>query len=616
MAYKASAKVLPIRLTLGTPTVPNVKFNATITVSDTQIHSSDASASNTVGLYTGRDVSVGDYICTSQGGRVLKIESISAQTIASVTCVVEDEMRQNSISSANAVGTIDEDDGVLFEVHNGRPILFPLPAMPRGGLLNNWASEVQSRFDYFDFASSYSPSGTYPGLAVGDLVTWDSGNSEYVKLDATTTNDHIGTVTEKFTDNSIRIRPTGPVIDITLGGNEGDIWYVDQSNPGGVTRTRPTTGRVEYAYFQISANLAIYIGGTRDSGEFLDLTSNQTAAGDKTFSANVTIDGNLTVSGTTTTVNTTNTTISDSLLELGTGTTGTPTNDSGIVIERGDQLNIFIGFDESAGAIVFGQGNVTGSSTGNLTIQDVPVALGSNIQFTNSSNANVGTDMHVLYGTTTNATETTLSNSIAIPNLTTAMFQADVVARDSAGTQHCGYKLSGVVDNTSNSLQIVGTVVEEIIAESDVNWTATAEAGGTSGDIEVLGAKNDPSFASDKTYTLTANGTTYTYGPTDGAGDSYGGNFYSGINALNVPGLTIGVHSENGFVNAVKLTYVPQSGSDQLVLAATNGWDHLSMTTGTYTSGGANQTLDIKVTGEASTTIRWTAFVKLTSVTH
>ena len=95
MAYKASAKVLPIRLTLGTPTVPNVKFNATITVSDTQIHSSDASASNTVGLYTGRDVAVGDYICTSQGGRVLKIESINASSVASVTCVVEDEMRQN-----------------------------------------------------------------------------------------------------------------------------------------------------------------------------------------------------------------------------------------------------------------------------------------------------------------------------------------------------------------------------------------------------------------------------------------------------------------------------------------------------------------------------------------
>ena len=497
MAYKASAKVLPIRLTLGTPTVPNVKFNATITVSDTQIHSSDASASNTVGLYTGRDVAVGDYICTSQGGRVLKIESISAQTIASVTCVVEDEMRQNSISSANAVGTIDEDDGVLFEVHNGRPILFPLPAMPRGGLLNNWASEVQSRFDYFDFASSYSPSGTYPSLAVGDLVTWDTGNSEYVKLDATTTNDHIGTVTEKFTDNTIRIRPTGPVIDITLGGNEGDIWYVDQSNPGKVTTTRPTTGRVEYAYFQISANLAIYIGGTRDSGEFLDLTSNQTAAGDKTFSANVTIDGNLTVSGTTTTVNTTNTVISDSLLELGSGTTGTPTNDSGIVIERGNELNIFIGFDESAGTIVFGKGNITGSSTGDLTIQNVPMALGENVRFTNSNSANVSSELFTLYGTTTDATAVTLyrdaggttDSAIPIATDSTAMFQADVVARDAAGAQHCGYKLTGVIDNTGGSVALVGTVVEEIIAESDVNWTATAAANdiGNSLDISVTG---------------------------------------------------------------------------------------------------------------------------------
>ena len=45
--------------------------------------------------------------------------------------------------------------------------------------------------------------------------------------------------------------------------------------------------------------------------------------------------GDLTVSGTTTTVNTTNTTISDKLLELASGTTGSPSGDAGLIIERG-----------------------------------------------------------------------------------------------------------------------------------------------------------------------------------------------------------------------------------------------------------------------------------------
>ena len=83
---------------------------------------------------------------------------------------------------------------------------------------------------------------------------------------------------------------------------------------------------------------------------------------------NVTIAGNLTVNGTTTTVATTNTTVSDTLLELGTGTTGTPGNDSGIVIERGDENNAFIGYDESADKFTVGVGTFTGASTGNLTI--------------------------------------------------------------------------------------------------------------------------------------------------------------------------------------------------------------------------------------------------------
>jgi hypothetical protein len=80
----------------------------------------------------------------------------------------------------------------------------------------------------------------------------------------------------------------------------------------------------------------------------------------------VIIAGNLTVNGTTTTVNTTNTTVTDKLLELGTGRTGSASGDAGIVIERGDDNNIFIGYDESADVVTFGSGTFTGASTGDL----------------------------------------------------------------------------------------------------------------------------------------------------------------------------------------------------------------------------------------------------------
>ena len=97
------------------------------------------------------------------------------------------------------------------------------------------------------------------------------------------------------------------------------------------------------------------------------LLSNDITATAVTVSGDAVITGDLTVNGSTTTVSSTNTTISDSLLELATGTTGTPANDVGLVIERGDSNNVFIGWDESADKVVAGTGTFTGSSTGALT---------------------------------------------------------------------------------------------------------------------------------------------------------------------------------------------------------------------------------------------------------
>ena len=64
------------------------------------------------------------------------------------------------------------------------------------------------------------------------------------------------------------------------------------------------------------------------------------SSGNFDTSGNVTIKGNLQVTGTKTEILTTNKHIADSIIELGNGTTGTPSNDGGIIIERGDLNNI------------------------------------------------------------------------------------------------------------------------------------------------------------------------------------------------------------------------------------------------------------------------------------
>ena len=103
--------------------------------------------------------------------------------------------------------------------------------------------------------------------------------------------------------------------------------------------------------------------------EAVDISSaGAITGGSLNLSGNAVVSGNLTVSGTTTTLETTNSVISDKLIELATGTSGTPSGDVGIVGERGSQNNIFFGFDESADEFTVGTGTFTGATTGDLSI--------------------------------------------------------------------------------------------------------------------------------------------------------------------------------------------------------------------------------------------------------
>ena len=68
--------------------------------------------------------------------------------------------------------------------------------------------------------------------------------------------------------------------------------------------------------------------------------------GDVTFNQAVTIDGDLIVGGTTTSIESTDTTISDRTLILSNGATAAGF-DTGLLLSRGSDSNVFVGFDES-----------------------------------------------------------------------------------------------------------------------------------------------------------------------------------------------------------------------------------------------------------------------------
>ena len=100
--------------------------------------------------------------------------------------------------------------------------------------------------------------------------------------------------------------------------------------------------------------------------------------GGNSFSS-LTVTGDLTVSGNTTT--STNTTITDKLIELANGTTGTPSGDSGIVVERGDSTNAAFVWDESGDTWVAATTAATGASTGDLSLTPTDLNI-SDLAFT------------------------------------------------------------------------------------------------------------------------------------------------------------------------------------------------------------------------------------------
>ena len=177
-----------------------------------------------------------------------------------------------------------------------------------------------------------------------------------------------------------------------------------------------------------------------------ELVVNDTSA---TFSGNVIVSGDFTVNGTTVTLNSTNKTITDALIELGNGTTGTPANDAGIVIERGDSNNAFIGFDESEDKFKVGTGTFTGASTGNLTITTGTLVANLEGNVTGAVTGNASTATTLQTARTIGGVSFNGSANINLPGVNTAGNQ------DTSGTAAIATTVTLVATNTTNATHYI-----------------------------------------------------------------------------------------------------------------------------------------------------------------
>jgi hypothetical protein len=254
-------------------------------------------------------------------------------------------------------------------------------------------------------------SGAIDGVTLGTNSPITNAQIDNININGNTvsstdTNGHI-TLTPNGTGN---VAVNSDTVSITGGEAESASLFLiadesdDASDDWAITANTNNT-------LQISNDIAS--AGTQVA--FLTLTPHATVAS-STLAAlgNVTIAGNLTVSGSTTTVSSTNTTIADKLVELGTGSTGSASGDVGHVFERGDDANIFVGWDESSDTFISATGSFTGATTGNLTIASYTAAKFGSLTLTTDLAVSEGgtgvssfTDKGIVYGDGSNALDVT-----------------------------------------------------------------------------------------------------------------------------------------------------------------------------------------------------------------
>ena len=439
-----------------------------------------------------------------------------------------------------------------------------IDAFTLSGKLTAGSSEIEgSGFDI--------DGGDISAVTISGGLTWSSAQDLNSQALTNANIDSGDIATAVVINKSPDITLTGDVAGSGTLSNLGNVSFATTIQANSVALGTDTTGNYVATIAGTSNEITVSGSGSENAGVTIGLPDDVTIAGD------------LTVSGTMTTVNTATMNVADKLIELATGTSGTPSGDSGIIIERGSAANAIIAWDESADKFVLGTTSATGSSSGDLTITSGTV-VAATFEGALSGNATTATALATarsIGGVNFDGSANIVPNTITVADTTNAT--ASVALFESATGDLAPKTDGGLTYNASSGM----------LTATGFTGPLTGNASGTSATV---------TGATQAAITTVANVTT--------VGALNAGSITSGFGTINIgsSALTVGAANIGGDIttaaaidwdlvddNASALSFDAAGKAGILAIVTTDGAEKVTM------SGNLEITGDFTVSGTTTT---------------
>jgi hypothetical protein len=260
-------------------------------------------------------------------------------------------------------------------------------------------------------------------------------------IDARVTNTFINNLSGVVADTSTALATartialSGDVVGSVSFDGTSDVTISSTIQANSVALGTDTTGNYIQTITGTNNKISVSGSGSESADVTLTLPSDVQIANDLTVAGDLTVNGDLTY------LDTTNLKIEDNLFELNANLTGSPVNDSGMLINRGNQNNGIFMWDESADKFTIGLTTADGTSTGNITL------------------ASLGTLVANLEGNVTGTIQTAAQGNITSLGTLTTLTVDDITINGSTISD------AGILTITAGDDFIVN-------AESDINLDA------------------------------------------------------------------------------------------------------------------------------------------------